>query len=180
MAARLQLALLLALAAQPARAEELPLQPARELSFETSTGTWMSLDVSPDGRSIVTDILGDLYRIPIGGGEAQRLTSGMGFDSQPVASPDGERIAFVSDRTGEESIWVARADGSDPRRLSLGKDDIWVSPEWSPDGKAIYASRFLPSRTAYELWRFDSDKPGAGTLVVSSKSGGDVQSSLGA
>ena len=183
MATRLQLAgvaLLTLSASQIALAEDLPLEPGRELKFETSTGTWMSLDVTPDGRSIVTDILGDLYRIPIAGGKAQRLTSGMGFDSQPVVSPDGSRMAFVSDRTGEESLWVARADGSDPLRLSLGTDDIWVSPEWSADGKALFASRFLPGRNAYELWRFAADEPGPGTLLVAAKSGDDPQSSLGA
>jgi Tol biopolymer transport system component len=182
-ASRLQLTglgLLIALAPQVAGAEDLPLQPARELDFETDSGTWMSLDVSPDGRSIYTDILGDLYRIPFGGGEAQRLTSGMGFDSQPVVSPDGSRLAFVSDRTGEESLWVTRADGSEPQRLSLGKDDIWTSPEWSPDGKTLYASRYLPGRSAYELWRFDARVPGSGTMIVSSKSGDEPQSSLGA
>ena len=174
------LALVIASASQAAVAEELPLEPGRELKFETNTGTWMSLDVTPDGRSIVTDILGDLYRIPIAGGKAQRLTSGMGFDSQPVVSPDGRRIAFVSDRTGEESLWVARTDGSEPLRLSLGKDDIWVSPEWSTDGQSLFASRFLPGRNAYELWRFAADKSSPGTLLIPAKAGDNPQSSLGA
>ena len=184
MASRLPLALigLCLFAAGPLLAEvqELPLKPARELRFATSSGTWMSLDVSPDGKSIITDILGDLYRVPINGGRAQQLTSGMGFDSQPVHSPDGTRIAFVSDRDGEESLWIANADGSDAKRISPGADDIWVSPEWSRDGKTIFASRFLPATTGYELWRFDADKLASGTLVVPGKSGDDPQSSLGA
>ena len=183
MAARLPLialSFLIALESAPTRAEELPLQPAREVKFTTDSGTWMSLDVAPDGRSIVTDILGDLYRVPVGGGKAQRITNGMGFDSQPVFSPDGNRIAFVSDRSGEESLWIARSDGSEPQRVSPGEDDIWVSPAWSADGSILFASRFVPSISSYELWRFEVDKPGPGTLVVPAKSGDTFQSSLGA
>ncbi|HEY1144157.1 MAG TPA: amidohydrolase family protein [Sphingomicrobium sp.] len=172
--------LLAALAAVPAPAQNLPLQPGRELKFTTDSGTWMSLDISPDGRSVITDILGDLYVLPVGGGSARRITSGMGFDSQPVYSPDGSHIAFVSDRSGAESLWTARADGSGARRISLGEEDIWVSPEWSPDGRSLFASRYLPSISANELWRFDADKPGPGTLIVPAKSGGESQSSLGA
>ena len=59
-------------------------------------------------------------------------------------------------------------------------DDIWVSPEWSADGKSIFASRFLPSKNAYELWRFAGDRPNSGTLLVPGKSGDNAQSSLGA
>lgn len=171
---------LCALVSFESRAEELPLNPGRQLGFETDTGTWMSLDVSPDGRSIVTDILGDLYVLPSAGGGARRITSGMGFDSQPVYSPDGERVAFVSDRSGAESLWIARADGSEAKRVSLGEDDIWSSPEWSADGKSLYASRFLPAVSAYELCRFDLDQGGAGTLIVPAKAKGEARSTLGA
>ena len=86
MAARLPLiglGVLVALAPVTARAQDLPLQPGRELKFKTDSGTWMSLDVSPDGRTILFDLLGDLYTVPIGGGDATRLTSGMGFDYMP-------------------------------------------------------------------------------------------------
>src|SRR6185436_18882761 len=69
---------------------DLPLVPTRPLKFTTDEGTWMSLDVSADGKTIVFDLLGDIYTIPIGGGSAKRITSGSGFDGQPRFSPDGK------------------------------------------------------------------------------------------
>jgi Tol biopolymer transport system component len=155
--AALALAVALALpAASPAaEASGLPLQPARHVAFDTDEATWLSLDVAPDGRSVVLEILGDLYVLDARGGQARRITSGMAFDSQPVFSPDGSRIAFVSDRSGAENIWTARPDGSDPRQLT--RQDLpheYVSPAWSPDGRQIYASLYRADRNATELWRF--------------------------
>src|SRR5688500_3902442 len=80
------------------RLDSLPLYAARTVRFETSEGIWISLDVSPDGKAIVFELLGDLYTLPITGGTATRITSGPGFDSQPRWSPDGKRIVFLSDR----------------------------------------------------------------------------------
>src|SRR5690606_12482291 len=109
--------------AQPARGgqtasrggarEGLPLEPARTIEFTTSLGSWMSLDVSPDGQTIVFDLLGDLYTLPITGGKATRLTSGIAFDAQPRFSPDGKRIVFVSDRSGGQNLWTITPDGKD-------------------------------------------------------------------
>ena len=79
---------------------ELPLVPTRTISFNTTEGTWMSLDVSPDGKSIIFDLVGDIYTIPFRGGNATRITSGISFDSQPVFSPEGQLISFISDRSG--------------------------------------------------------------------------------
>ena len=181
MAARLPaLALLTAAFAATAAAADLPLAAERKVSFETDSATWMSLDVSPDGSRIVTDVLGDIYVLPVAGGEAVRLTSGMGVDTQPTFSPDGQRIAFVSDRSGAESLWVAAADGSQARQLSFGEDDILASPEWSADGKTIFVSRYLPPYSAYELWRFEADSPAKGRLLVSAEADGSIKSSLGA
>src|SRR5690606_13750341 len=84
----------------------LPLKAERTLRFTTREGTWMSVDVSPDGRQIVFDLLGDLYLLPIEGGQARRLTSGMAYDAQPRFSPDGRKVLFVSDRSGGENLWT--------------------------------------------------------------------------
>ena len=85
----------------------LPLTPDRTIEFTTDEGTWVSLDVSPDGKTIVFDLLGDLYTVPIAGGEAKAITTGLAFDSQPSYSPDGKLIAFVSDRDGADNLWIA-------------------------------------------------------------------------
>src|SRR5436190_131475 len=82
----------------------LPIQPVRTLHFTTDEATWISLDVSPDGKTIVFDIVGDLYTIPITGGTATRLTSGMAWDCMPRWSPDGRTVAFISDRDGGDNL----------------------------------------------------------------------------
>ena len=120
--------------------DSLPLKPTRVAKFTTSKGTWISLDVSPDGQSIVFDLLGDLYTLPITGGTATRITSGMAFDAQPRFSPDGKRLTFISDRSGGDNIYVSNADGTGIRRLTYGNQGSYVSPEWMPDGKYIVAS----------------------------------------
>src|SRR5206468_5193561 len=83
---------------------------ARTVEFTTDEGTWMSLDVSPDGRTILFDLLGDIYRIGIAGGRAERLTSGPAFDYAPRYSPDGRTIAFCSDRGGNMNLWLMRSE----------------------------------------------------------------------
>ncbi len=92
--------------------------PTTEISFETSEGTWMNVDVSPDGETIVFDLLGDIYTIPITGGAATRITSGPAFNIQPRFSPDGSKIAYISDRGGNNNIWVMDSDGTGRRQVS--------------------------------------------------------------
>jgi len=120
---------------------DLPILPARQAAFTTDEGTWISLDVAPDGKTIVFDLVGDLYRLPIGGGTATRITSGMGFDSQPRFSPDGRSIVFVSDRSGYENLWTIEPDGGNPHPITKDKDAQYISPAWTPDGKYIVVSR---------------------------------------
>jgi hypothetical protein len=67
---------------------------SHDVPIDVTEGTWISLDVSPDGQEIVFDLLGDLYTIPIEGGEARPLTAGLAWDMQPRYSPDGGWIAF--------------------------------------------------------------------------------------
>ena len=121
--------------------EGLPLKPTRTLRFTTDVGSWMSVDVSPDGRTLVFDLLGDLYTMPIEGGQATPLTQGMAFDGQPRFSPDGRRIVFVSDRDGGWNVWTMSLDKRDTTQISRGKQNQYESPEWTPDGKYIVVSR---------------------------------------
>src|SRR5580693_6228433 len=93
--------------------KKVPLKPDRKIEFTTDEGTWLSLDVSPDGKTIVFELLGNLYTLPIEGGDARLISGGMAFDSQPRFSPDGKWIAFISDRDGSENIWMIHPDGSE-------------------------------------------------------------------
>jgi len=111
------------------------------VSFTVDEGTWMSVAVAPNGRTLVFDLLGDIYLLDIDGGEARPLLTGSAFETHPVFSPDGSRIAFISDRGGSENLWVANADGSQPRQLSQGTDIVLLSPVWSPDGEYVYVTQ---------------------------------------
>ena len=113
--------------------DSLPLATTRTVSFDVSEGTWMSLDLSPDGQTIVYELLGDLYTLPIAGGTASRLTAGPAFDSQPRYSPDGKHIVFLSDRGGAENVWMCDADGKNAKPVTKGTTNLYASPEWTPD-----------------------------------------------
>jgi len=123
------------------RERPLPLQASRKATFTATRGTWMSLDVSPDGRTIVFDLLGDLYTLPIEGGRATRITEGLAFDAQPRFSPDGQSIVFVSDRSGGDNVWTLRLDFTDTTQISQGNTSLYVSPEWMPDGQHVVVSQ---------------------------------------
>ena len=103
---------------RPKPQKNLPLKSERSIEFDTDEGTWLSLDVSPDGKTIIFELLGRLYTLPMAGGEAKPLLTGMAMETQPRYSPDGKQIAFFSDRDGAENVWVMNADGSNPRNLS--------------------------------------------------------------
>ena len=86
------------------------------VDLDLTEGTWMSVSVS--GDTIVFDLLGDIWSLPISGGEASRLTSGPAWDSEPRFSPNGDQIAFVSDADGNEQIWLMNADGSEAEKFT--------------------------------------------------------------
>src|SRR5215207_663199 len=146
-------------AARDPMQEGLPLRPGRTLTFTTNVGQWMSVDVSPDGQSLVFDLLGDLYTMPMTGGTATSLTRGMGFDGQPRWSPDGKKIVYVSDRDGGWNLWTISADKRDTTQITRGKTNNYYSPEWTPDGKYIVATR------GAKLWIYHVDG-GSGQQLI--------------
>ena len=150
------------------RANSLPLIPARTLDFTTDEGSWISLDLSPDGETIVFELLGDLYTLPVGGGTATRITSGQGYDMQPRYSPDGAEIVFVSDRDGSENLWVAGAGGTDPRQLTDTRRDSYMSPLWTPDGEYVIANK------GSQLWLYHTDGGSGIRLTGHRTEGGPV------
>jgi len=133
---------------------DLPLIPTRPLKFTTDEGTWMSLDLSPDGRTIVFDLLGDLYTLPASGGTATRIVGGSGFDGQPRFSPDGRSIVYVSDRSGSENLWLVDPDGNNQRPLTQGRGSAYVSPDWTPDGTYVVTSKGVGT---LDLWMIHKD-----------------------
>ena len=97
--------------------KDLPLKPEREVKFTTSEGTWMSVDISPDGQTIAFDLMGDIYTMPAVGGKATRVTTGIAYETHPRFSPDGKKILFTSDRTGSDNIWYIDMEKKIPSSL---------------------------------------------------------------
>lgn len=128
-----------------------------EISFTTDEGTWMNLDLSPDGKTIVFDMLGDLYRVPATGGKATALREGLAFEVQPRFSPDGKHILFTSDAGGGDNIWIMDADGSNARQITKESFRLLSNPVWMPDGQYFVARKhFTSSRSlgAGEMWLY--------------------------
>ncbi len=156
-----------------------PRADARKITFEATEGTWMSVDVSPDGQTIVFDLLGDIYAVPIGGGPARPIMTGPAFDWHPRYSPDGRTIAFTSDRSGIENIWLMDADGKNPRALTAEKDSYVRSAAWTPDGNYLVARKEDGKRAGIppvELWIYHRE--GGGGIKMTSSD--DVNNAGGA
>ncbi|MBZ0328334.1 MAG: amidohydrolase family protein [Altibacter sp.] len=126
-------------------------------SFTTNEGTWMNLDVSPNGQTIVFDLLGDIYTMPIQGGTAKAIRTGIPFEVQPRFSPDGTKISFTSDAGGGDNIWVMRADGSDAEQVTKEDFRLLNNSYWMPDGNYLVARKhFTSGRSlgAGEIWQY--------------------------
>ena len=131
--------------------------------IDVRSGTWMNVDLSPDGKTIVFDLLGDIYTMPAKGGEATALMTDIAWQMQPRFSPDGKYIAFTSDEDGGDNLWVIKADGSDAKAVTTETFRLLNSPAWSPDGN------YLVGRKHYTGTR----SLGAGEVWMYHKSGGN-------
>ncbi|MBS4028212.1 MAG: PD40 domain-containing protein, partial [Ignavibacteriales bacterium] len=131
--------------------------PTSDIEFVTDEGTWISCDVSPDGKWIVFDVLGDIYSMPISGGNATLVSGGNAYETQPRFSPDGKKISFTSDRDGVENIWLMDNDGKNPRQITHEKERQVNNAVWTPDGMNIVAKkhyRNTRSLGAGEIWMY--------------------------
>jgi Tol biopolymer transport system component/imidazolonepropionase-like amidohydrolase len=129
----------------------------KDISYTTDEGTWMSLDVSPDGQTIIFDLLGDIYTIPISGGTAKALRTGLAYEVQPRFSPDGSRILFTSDAGGGDNIWVMDANGENAKQITKESFRLLNNPAWMPDGQYFVARKhFTSTRSlgAGEIWMY--------------------------
>ncbi|HPI48113.1 MAG TPA: amidohydrolase family protein [Hyphomonadaceae bacterium] len=157
-----------------------PPLPTRTVNINVDEGTWMDVDVSPDGRLIAFDLLGDIYTMPITGGAATRIAEGLPFEMQPQFSPDGKRIAFTSDRGGGDNIWVMNVDGSDKRPLTKEEFRLLNEPSWSPDGRFIAARKHFTTARSLgtgEIWIYHVG--GGGGYVAVKKASDSLQKELG-
>jgi Tol biopolymer transport system component len=144
------------------RYKNLPLKADRMVDLKTTEGTWTSVDISPDGKTILFDMMGDIYSIPSEGGKATQITRGLAFDQHPRFSPDGKKILFVSDKSGAENLWYIYADKKDTVQLTTETNQNFTSAAWTPDGNYIVYSK---GRRVNKLYMIHKDG-GSGTQLI--------------
>ena len=152
----------------------------KQVPIQTDEGTWMDVDVSPDGKTLAFTLLGDIYTMPITGGTPTRIAEGMAWEVHPRLSPDGKRIAFTSDRGGGENIWVMNADGSDKRQITKEDFRLLNQPSWSPDGQYIAAKKHFTTQRSLgtgEIWLYHVS--GGGGVQVVERANDQLQKELG-
>lgn len=123
---------------------------------------------STNGTDVVFTYAGDLYRAPLSGGEAQRLTSHVGYEIFPHYSPDGKSIAFTGQYDGNTEVYLISSDGGEPQRLTYtstnSRDDLGdrmgpnnIVMTWSRDGKEIVYRNRIGDGFEGKLWRIGKD-----------------------
>ncbi len=147
--------------------KELPLEPGRTLHLKTTEGTWLNLDVSPDGQQITFDMMGDIYLLPITGGKAKRVTKGLAYETNPRFSPDGKMLAFTSDKSGAENAWIMDIATEEQTQISKDKDKYCQAVEWTPDGNYLIVAK---GGRALKLHMFHKDG-GSGTQLIKAPAG---------
>ena len=134
-----------------------PFGPTKEVAFTTDEGTWMTIDVHPNGQTLVFDLMGDLYTLPMTGGKATRITSGPAYDVQPRYSPDGSKISYTSDRAGGDNIWIMDIAKDTSYQVTKESFRLLNGGEWTPDGDYLLARKhFTSTRSlgAGEVWMY--------------------------
>ena len=143
--------------------------PGHDVAFTVNEGTWMNLDLSPDGKEIVFDLLGDIYSMPVKGGEAKAIRTGMAWEVQPRFSPDGKKILFTSDAGGGDNIWVMDRDGSHAKQITKENFRLLNNGVWADKNYIIARKHFTSGRSlgAGELWMYHIN--GGGGLQLTAR-----------
>ena len=135
---------------------------AVSVGYAAVTPLWMrDARISPDGSEIVFCYKGDIYKVSAQGGTAVQLTTQASYEANPVWSPDGEQIAFASDRNGNFDLFIMSADGGAARRLTYHSASE-IPSTFTPDGKYVpfsasiqdpATSALFPTSAMTELYR---------------------------
>jgi len=129
----------------------------KSVKFSTDEGTWLNLDLSPDGKTLVFDLLGDIYSIPSSGGTAQLLKGGISYDVQPRFNNTGTKLVYTSDAGGGDNIWMMNADGTNSQQITKEDFRLLNNPVWVPGTDFIVARKhFTSTRSlgAGEIWMY--------------------------
>ncbi|MHC4991930.1 MAG: hypothetical protein ACYTGC_13215, partial [Planctomycetota bacterium] len=130
--------------------------------------SYVDPDITPDGALVASRVRmeSDLYRYPVDGetpaenmDREKRITWQTGQVQVPSASPDGEEVAYLSDRGGHANVWIARVDGTEPpRQITFERDPsvVIAIPKWSPSGELIAYIRY-PQGSVAAQWLVDPD-----------------------
>jgi Tol biopolymer transport system component len=143
-------------------------QPYKDVTFTVMEGTWMTVDVSPDGKTLVFDLLNNIYSMPAEGGEAKVIHGGPALARSPRFSPDGSKLLYFSDRVGADNLWISNTDGSDARQITHEISNILTTVAWGPGGQYVVASKFANENRRYkasEIWLYHLDG-GTGRLLI--------------
>jgi len=116
-------------------------QPYKDVEFTVTEGTWQSVNVSPDGKQLVFDLLGNIYTMPVTGGKATLVHGGQVMFRSPSFSPDGSKLLYLSDESGGDNAWVSMLDGSVAQQVTHEDFDVLSNPVWAPDGKYVAATK---------------------------------------
>lgn len=144
-------------------------QPFVEVEIAVEEGTWMSVDISPDGKTLLFDLLGDIYRLPSAGGDAELLHGGPAIEIMPSFSPDGRTILFLSDASGSDNVWTSDVDGRRRRQVTHETTDVLAGPTWDATGEYVAAAKrygTFPAMRASEIRLFHVGSRGSGRLLV--------------